>query len=135
MISSRTPEGSSNHCPVCGRDIRIEPSTVPVVDAPCPRCGCLLSFDDPSLPRIRCSEAELLNLFAQLAGRVEASESRSLRIDLGDVTFLSSATLGKLLMLARRATATGNRITLYNLNPEIAEVFRVTKLDQFLNVE
>ena len=135
MISTRTPEGFSNHCPVCGHDIRIEPSTVPVRDAPCPQCGCLLTFDVPAIPMVRCSEAELMNIFSQLANRVDAAESRSLRIDLGDVMFLSSATLGKLLMLVRRATAAGCRITLCNLNPVIAEVFQVTKLDQILNVE
>jgi acyl carrier protein len=42
-ISSRTPEGSFNRCPVCGADVCIEPS-VPAGDAPCPNCGHLLWF-------------------------------------------------------------------------------------------
>ena len=42
-ISSRTPEGAPNRCPVCGNSIRIEPS-IPPGDAPCPRCGSLLWF-------------------------------------------------------------------------------------------
>src|SRR5579885_2489359 len=42
-ISSRTPEGAPNRCPVCGGDVRIEPS-VPFGDAPCPKCGTLLWF-------------------------------------------------------------------------------------------
>ena len=42
-ISSRTPEGTPNHCPVCNSDIRIEPS-LPFGDAPCPKCGTLLWF-------------------------------------------------------------------------------------------
>ena len=42
-ISSRTPEGVPNRCPVCRGDIRIEPS-LPFGDAPCPKCGCLLWF-------------------------------------------------------------------------------------------
>jgi hypothetical protein len=48
MISSRTPEGESNYCLVCGKDARIEPSTVPTRDAPCPHCGHLLWFTKPS---------------------------------------------------------------------------------------
>jgi hypothetical protein len=44
MISSRTPEGDPNRCPVCGQDTRLEPSTVPIRDAPCPHCGCFLWF-------------------------------------------------------------------------------------------
>jgi hypothetical protein len=42
-ISSRTPEGSPNQCPLCGNAVRIEPSQ-PFGDAPCPSCGTLLWF-------------------------------------------------------------------------------------------
>jgi|GEM_PF-1400053 len=42
-VSSRTPEGSPNKCPLCGADIQIEPS-IPTGDAPCPNCGGLLWF-------------------------------------------------------------------------------------------
>jgi acyl carrier protein len=46
-ISSRTPEGVPNHCPVCGTSICIEPSQ-PTGDATCPNCGTLLWFFDTS---------------------------------------------------------------------------------------
>ena len=42
-ISSRTPEGQPNCCPVCGRRLRLSP-TWPSADAPCPHCGSLLWF-------------------------------------------------------------------------------------------
>src|SRR5262245_44786014 len=42
-ISSRTPEGSPNRCPICQGDVRIE-SSLPFGHAPCPNCGCLLWF-------------------------------------------------------------------------------------------
>jgi len=42
-ISSRTPEGRPNRCPVCRRRLRISPSW-PTADAPCPRCGSLVWF-------------------------------------------------------------------------------------------
>lgn len=41
--SSRTPEGRSRSCPVCGKHLVIEPS-MPGGDAPCPHCGVLLWF-------------------------------------------------------------------------------------------
>lgn len=44
-ISSRTPEGRPNRCPVCGCELCIEPSQ-PAGDAPCPQCGVLLWFFD-----------------------------------------------------------------------------------------
>jgi hypothetical protein len=40
---TRTPEGWPNRCPVCGHNVRIDPSW-PTLDAPCPRCGHLLWF-------------------------------------------------------------------------------------------
>lgn len=42
-ISSRTPEGEPNSCPVCRSEIVTEPSQ-PSGDAPCPKCGALLWF-------------------------------------------------------------------------------------------
>jgi acyl carrier protein len=46
-ISSRTPEGRPNHCPICDTFINLEPSE-PSGDAPCPNCGCLLWFHKAS---------------------------------------------------------------------------------------
>ena len=43
IVSSRTPEGEPNTCPICGADVRIEPSLF-FGDAPCPKCGTLLWF-------------------------------------------------------------------------------------------
>jgi len=49
--SSRTPEGQPNRYPVCGNEIRIEPSH-PAGDAPCPCCGHLLWFPGFAVRRI-----------------------------------------------------------------------------------
>ena len=40
-ISSHTPEGRPNCCPICRKSLRLEPSP-PAGDAPCPNCGHLL---------------------------------------------------------------------------------------------
>jgi hypothetical protein len=72
-IPSRTPEGDSHHCPVCGKGLRIEPSTVPTPDAPCPHCGALLWFvkspkgPQTSLEESRKAIARLLKEVAQLS--------------------------------------------------------------------
>lgn len=44
LPSSRTPDGQSNRCVFCQREVWIEPSTPPG-DATCPFCGSLLWFD------------------------------------------------------------------------------------------
>ena len=46
-ISSRTRQGETNHCPVCGEQVHLEPSEPPG-DAPCPNCGILLWFNGTS---------------------------------------------------------------------------------------
>lgn len=52
VISSRTPEGDRNCCPICGHDNRVDPSRPPG-DAPCPACGHLLWFPPaPAEPRV-----------------------------------------------------------------------------------
>ena len=42
-VSSRSPEGEPNQCPICNSKISIDPSQ-PFGDAPCPSCGHLLWF-------------------------------------------------------------------------------------------
>lgn len=42
-VSSRTPEGYPNRCPLCGAATNLEFSQ-PAGDAPCPNCGHLLWF-------------------------------------------------------------------------------------------
>lgn len=51
-ISSKTPEGSPNQCPICNQKIVIEVSSFPTHDAPCPKCGHLLSFTGESKNQI-----------------------------------------------------------------------------------
>src|SRR5262245_48379088 len=51
-ISSRTPEGTPNLCPVCGTHVKIEPSA-PQGDGPCPSCGHLLWFTSTGLGEVQ----------------------------------------------------------------------------------
>jgi acyl carrier protein len=98
VISSRTPEGSPNRCPVCNKDVRIE-SSLPFGDAPCPNCGCLLWF--VGMPEDRAvfeyAAAELLRertieLIAKNLGvrkeQVEANPSLATDLDSLDVVEL-----------------------------------------------
>lgn len=91
-ISSRTPDGRPNRCPVCDCELCIEPSQ-PAGDAPCPQCGVLLWFFD-SREGHRCCEASLVesirNRLARYVGGVlgvnsPAIDSRAfLEESLGD---------------------------------------------------
>lgn len=65
--ATRTPEGEPNRCPICGKNVTIEPS-VTTHDAPCPHCGSLLWFPDVDgvrqlfgFSRLRIQTAEQLS--------------------------------------------------------------------------
>jgi hypothetical protein len=57
VISSRTPEGEDNRCPLCGHALRLDPSRPPG-DAPCPCCGVLLWFPAPVVERLQAPATE-----------------------------------------------------------------------------
>ena len=69
IVSSRTPEGRPNHCPLCDKDIVLEPSS-PFGDAPCPCCGQLLWV---------LSDGEETRYFKDNAG--EPIQGRLVRLD------------------------------------------------------
>ena len=105
VISSRTPEGWPNHCPVCGSDLKIEPSD-PARDAPCPRCGHLLWFAWEDLGDVQVitptgsplDPESLDRLFDSVARR----SGQHLVIDLSNVQYLPSSILGKLINLKKQ---------------------------------
>lgn len=131
MISSRTPEGDPNCCPVCSQALCLEPSTFPTRDAPCPHCSVLLNFSDPNTV---CIPFAGLDVLYHVARPVEGAPL-ALRVDLSGVTFFDSAALGKLLTVHRKATPSGRRIVLCNVAPAVREELRITKLDRMLSIE
>jgi anti-anti-sigma factor len=138
VISSRTPEGTPNHCPVCGSDLKIEPSH-PSGDAPCPRCGHLLWFTWDDLgdvqvikPASALIQPELLErLFSSLVAR----EGRQLVLDLDNVQYITSTLLGVLIKVKKKVGGVQGRLRLRNIHPDLREVFRITRLEQAFDIE
>lgn len=67
VISSRTPEGDDKRCPICGQYPRVEPSTFPTRDAPCPFCGSLLWFTSRPEAAHRDSRAGIRRVVDEVA--------------------------------------------------------------------
>ena len=151
-ISSRTPEGVPNRCPVCGKAVVVEPS-YPAGDAPCPHCGHLLWFD-PAEAEIREGEiavgevtigvvvefspdcqilegADLQRIGEQLFDRLVMPR---LVFDFSNVEFISSEALGKLITVHQKVKARSGWIKLRNVRPEIREVFSITRLDRLFEI-
>jgi anti-anti-sigma factor len=137
VISSRTPEGSPNLCPVCGSRIKVEPSD-PAADAPCPTCGHRLWFawDDLGETQVLRPIRGILRSedLDRLFDRVAETPKLTLVIDLGGVQFVSSTVLGRLIDLKKKVAGTGGTLKIENLHPDLLEVFRITRLDKLFDV-
>ena len=70
----------------------------------------------------------------QLFGLVDGEGLRKLLLNFGNVEYLSSAALGKLITLNKKLQAVGGRLILCNIDPQIYEVFEITKLDKFFKI-
>ncbi len=66
---------------------------------------------------------------------VDEEGCRKLLLNFGNVEFLSSAALGKLITLNKKLQASKGRLILCNIDPQIHEVFEITKLDKFFNIQ
>src|SRR2546430_13402041 len=70
----------------------------------------------------------------QLFSLVDEVGRRKILLNFGNVEFLSSAALGKLIALHKKLQAVGGRLILCNIDPEIYEVFEITKLNKLFNI-
>jgi anti-sigma B factor antagonist len=138
VISSRTPEGRPNHCPLCGSDLESEPSD-PAGDAPCPRCGHLVWFTREDLGDVRVIkpmgsrlEPESLD---SLVNRLAIRPGTRLVIDFSDVQYLASRVLGDLIRLKKQLDAGRGRLSLRHLHPDLMEVFQISRLDRVFDLE
>jgi len=136
-ISSRTPEGRPNYCPVCGSDVQIEPSD-PAGDAPCPRCGHLLWFvweelGDTQVIKLAGSSFDAES-WERLIESIDVRPGVRLVIDFRDVQKLSGSILGELINLKKKL-GRKRRLVLQHVHPDVLEVFRITRLDQVFEME
>ena len=70
--------------------------------------------------------AEIYTLITELA----ADGSHHFVLDLQNATYLDSAGLGVLLRIVRVLEENGGRIALASVNPYVASLFRITRLDR-----
>ena len=71
----------------------------------------------------------------QLFSLVDQDGRRKLLLNFGNVEYLSSAALGKLITLNKKLQAVNGRLVLCNIDPQIYEVFEITKLNKLFNIQ
>ncbi len=139
VISSRTPEGTPGCCPVCGADLKVEPSA-PAGDAPCHNCGHLVWFaaDDAQAGDIVVrftSETIPAEAIERFVSSLEDRPLRRIVFDFGAVRYCDSAALGAMIRLKKRVQGPQSGLVLRNLRWELREVFLITRLDQVFEIE
>jgi anti-sigma B factor antagonist len=68
-----------------------------------------------------------------LSEAIEAGKSRIV-VDLEETTFLDSTALGVLIGTVKRLRSRDGRLTIVNVDPNIAKTFEITGLDQIFTI-
>lgn len=71
----------------------------------------------------------------QLFSLVDQDKCKKLLLNFGNVEYLSSAALGKLITLNKKVASSGGRLVLCSIDPQIKEVFEITKLDKLFKIK
>ena len=79
-------------------------------------------------------EKQILSTLDRLGQIIDSRENVRMVVDLETVEYLSSAGLGRLVALLKKAMAGGGKIHLANLQSEIRELFDVMRLTQIFTI-
>lgn len=80
-------------------------------------------------------EQNIQTIGEQLFSLVDELGRRKLLLNFGNVEYLSSAALGKLITLNKKLQSAGGKLVLCNIDPQIYEVFEITKLNKLLMIK
>ena len=79
-------------------------------------------------------EGSIQEMGQELFALVEEQKKKSLLLNFTGVEFLSSAALGKLMLLHRKLKEVQGRMKLCCIRPEIYEVFVITRLNKLFDI-
>lgn len=79
-------------------------------------------------------EADIQQLGQELNEIVSSGEHAKLLLNFENVDFLSSAALGKLISVKKKASVSGVDLALCSIKHELMEVFKLTNLDRVFDI-
>src|ERR1700751_5053443 len=91
----------------------------------------VVTFNDSKI----IDEAEIQEFGQELYDLVEREGRKKIVLNFGNVEFLSSAALGKLIGFDKRVKQHKAELILSNIRPEIYEVFAITKLTKLFVIK
>mgnify|MGYP006267123171 FL=1 len=79
-------------------------------------------------------EANIAAIGEELASLIESAEKPKLLISFANVDHLSSAALGTLITVNNKVQAAGGQLRLADIDPQIHEVFVITRLNKIFEI-
>jgi anti-sigma B factor antagonist len=79
-------------------------------------------------------EANIAAIGEQIAAVVDAETNPRLLISFANVEHLSSAALGQLITINNKVRARQGQLRLANIDPQIKEVFHITRLNKLFQI-
>jgi anti-sigma B factor antagonist len=79
-------------------------------------------------------EANIHQIGEEITALVDSSSAPKILINFANVDHLSSAALGTLITVNNRVKNRKGQLRLANIDPQISEVFKITKLDKLFQI-
>ena len=79
-------------------------------------------------------EANIQSIGEEIAGVIDASDDPKLLISFNNVDHLSSAALGALITINNKVRSKSGALRLANIDPQIYEVFTITRLNKLFEI-
>ena len=86
------------------------------------------------LDRNILDETNIQQIGEEVAQRIEAAHNPKLLLNFANVEHLSSAALGTLITINNKVRQKGGQLRLSNIDPQIYEVFVITKLNKLFQI-
>ena len=80
-------------------------------------------------------DVQIQQIGERLSELVDEDPNPQILLDFNNVEHLSSAALSVLIALNRQVEGSGGRLVLANIQPQIFEVFRITRLNRIFNIQ
>ena len=80
-------------------------------------------------------ETKLEQLSRELLEMLDKTTEERVILDFRDVKFMSSSMLGKLIQVNKKAGEFKVKLKFCSIDPEIRQVFKITKLDKLFEIE
>jgi len=92
-------------------------------------------LESPDVATCRPTEKSLSEVLQRLAQSSHSPPCTTLRLDFGEIEHLTGAVVGWLAKASVQTSATGRKLELCHVRPDIREVFQITRLNRLFEIK